>query len=391
MKNCIKIAFFAALTLALIIFAMAFLLAFATFPPFSFFIKANVSAKAAIGYLRFPVCAASAALILASYQYRFKICRMLVPLILFCAAFLFGYDAFGFFDVTVAAYPFTSLILSLAPWLFVEIFKSFSKNKTTKTKRTAYFSSLAILLFLLAYLTILVNLSGTITASIMLLFALPVVPALTSLCILFSDKRTEKVALPIFVLIKLSVPAFFIYRCFDVLGAIGIIRYILVIFTLLAIFLLIYEIIFYIKTEREIKSMSNNVISGLGFHHIGLKVKDFERSYDFYVNGLGMKPYAAWGEGDKHIQMLDIGNGDILELFAGGSEELDRENVWQHFAMTVDDVDKAYETALKAGATPHVEPKVVALDSTPEKISINIAFVKGPDNEQLEFFKIVKE
>lgn len=57
--------------------------------------------------------------------------------------------------------------------------------------------------------------------------------------------------------------------------------------------------------------------------------------------------------------------------------------------MKVDDVQKAYDTAIAAGATPHILPKVVPLDSTPEKISINIAFVKGPDGEQVEFFKEV--
>ena len=35
---------------------------------------------------------------------------------------------------------------------------------------------------------------------------------------------------------------------------------------------------------------------------------------------------------------------------------------------------------------PQVLPKVVPLDSSPEKITINVAFVKGPDGEQIEFF-----
>ena len=48
-----------------------------------------------------------------------------------------------------------------------------------------------------------------------------------------------------------------------------------------------------------------------------------------------------------------------------------------------------YEIALKAGFKPHIAPKVVPLDSSPEKLSINIAFVIGPDNEQVEFFKEV--
>lgn len=133
----------------------------------------------------------------------------------------------------------------------------------------------------------------------------------------------------------------------------------------------------------------NKKIPGLGFHHIALKVKDFEKSLDFYTNGLGMTPVVAWGEGEKRIQMLDLGNGDILELFAGGTDDLDAVGNWQHFAMSVEDVDAAYATALAAGALPHIEPKTVPLDSTPYKMSIRIAFVKGPDDVQLEFFKVV--
>ena len=57
--------------------------------------------------------------------------------------------------------------------------------------------------------------------------------------------------------------------------------------------------------------------------------------------------------------------------------------------MKVDDVTAAFETALSAGAVPTVYPKVVPLDSKPTPMSINVAFVKGPDGEEVEFFKVV--
>lgn len=135
----------------------------------------------------------------------------------------------------------------------------------------------------------------------------------------------------------------------------------------------------------------NKKIPGLGFHHIALKVKDLDKSIEFYTIGLGMTPVVGWREGDKRIQMLDLGNGDILELFAGGSDELQAVGKWQHFAMCVEDVDAAYKTAIKAGAESHIEPKTVPLDSQPYKMSIRIAFVKGLDGEQLEFFKVVEK
>ena len=134
--------------------------------------------------------------------------------------------------------------------------------------------------------------------------------------------------------------------------------------------------------------MANDIIKGLGFHHIGLKAADFEKSQKFY-KALGLKEIVRWGESEKEIVMFDIGNGGRIELFANGGDEFAECGKWVHFAMGVEDVEEAYNIALAVGATPHIAPKIVPLDSTPEKISINIAFVKGPDGEQIEFFKQV--
>ena len=101
---------------------------------------------------------------------------------------------------------------------------------------------------------------------------------------------------------------------------------------------------------------------------------------------LGMTEKVRWGENENLIVMLDIGNGDIIELFANGGEKYAEEGKWQHFAMRTADVNKAYETAIKAGFSPLTQPKTVPLDSSPEKMTITCAFVKGPDGEQVEFF-----
>lgn len=135
--------------------------------------------------------------------------------------------------------------------------------------------------------------------------------------------------------------------------------------------------------------MANEIIKGMGFHHVALKAADYEGAYKFYTEGLGMKLYATWGEGDGRAAMLDLGDGGILELFAGGTAEDQANARFIHFAMKVDDVDAAYETALKAGAKPKSEPKVVPVGSTPVKLTLNCAFVYGPCGEELEFFRIV--
>ncbi len=134
--------------------------------------------------------------------------------------------------------------------------------------------------------------------------------------------------------------------------------------------------------------MANEIIKGMGFHHVALRAVDFEASLKFYTEGLGMKYYSGWGEGNGRIAMLDLGDGGILELFAGGEGEAVN-NRYIHFAMKVDDVDAAYEVAIKAGATPKSAPKVVPLNSAPVKMTLNCGFVYGPSGEELEFFRIV--
>ncbi len=124
----------------------------------------------------------------------------------------------------------------------------------------------------------------------------------------------------------------------------------------------------------------------MGFHHIALKCNDIDKSLAMY-RALGMAEVVRWGEGDKLIVMLDVGDGGRIELFANGSDEFAENGKWQHFALRVDDVDAAYATAIAAGFVPHILPKIVPLESSPDKITINVAFVKGPDGEQLEFFR----
>ncbi len=134
--------------------------------------------------------------------------------------------------------------------------------------------------------------------------------------------------------------------------------------------------------------MSNRILPTLGFHHIALRCCNIEKSLTMYQS-LGMTEVARWGEGEKLIVMLDIGDGGRIELFANGSDAYHENGKWQHFAMSVDNVDEAYALALQAGFEPLTPPKTVPLAATPAPMSIHIAFVKGPDNEQVEFFKEV--
>ena len=134
--------------------------------------------------------------------------------------------------------------------------------------------------------------------------------------------------------------------------------------------------------------MANEIIKGMGFHHSALTVRDLDEAIAFYEK-LGMKFYTSWGEGNSRIAMMDFGDGGILELFAGGNDNETVDAKYIHLALRVDDVDEAYGIALKAGAKPKSEPRVVPLDSKPVKLTLNCGFVFGPSGEEVEFFRVV--
>ena len=129
-----------------------------------------------------------------------------------------------------------------------------------------------------------------------------------------------------------------------------------------------------------------NCKTDLGFHHIGLKYRDLSASLRFYL-ALGFTEVVRWGDEGNEIVMLEMSDGGRVELLPNGGDEYSVNGKWLHFAIKTKDVDGMYEKALAAGAVSKVAPKTVPLNSHPEKMSIRVAFVKGPDGEELEFFQ----
>ncbi len=135
---------------------------------------------------------------------------------------------------------------------------------------------------------------------------------------------------------------------------------------------------------------NNAVLKDAYFHHIALKVTDFDRSLKFYTEGLGLTAVALWGEGDGRAAMLDLGDGGHIEMFAGGKPcEIpeDAAGCFFHLAIGVEDTDAAFARAVSLGCPVQMEPSDCAITSNPP-IPLRIAFVKGPDGEVIEFFHI---
>jgi len=132
---------------------------------------------------------------------------------------------------------------------------------------------------------------------------------------------------------------------------------------------------------------SNSKIGGGGFHHVAIRVYDFDATVRFYTEVLGFTDKVRWGEGDNRAIMLDTGDGNYLEVFAGGAKGEKPEGAFLHLALRSDDVDGATELARAAGMEITVEPKDAVLGGTPVRIS----FFKGPDGEIIELFQSTGE
>jgi len=120
------------------------------------------------------------------------------------------------------------------------------------------------------------------------------------------------------------------------------------------------------------------------FHHVALKVKDFDTTVKFYKEVLGVKERLAWEHNGYPAAMLQMTDGGIIEVFGGRPDGAEANPYFAHFAIAVPDVSATYKKALECGAKPDIEPTKTAIDG---KLDIEIAFVYAPGGEYIEFFK----
>jgi len=130
----------------------------------------------------------------------------------------------------------------------------------------------------------------------------------------------------------------------------------------------------------------NLKIGGGGFHHIAMKSGNFEKSVKFYTEGLGFEKSISWGEGNNSAVMLDTGDGNFLEIFAGGTSGEKPKGTLLHIAFRTDHCDMALKQAIEAGAEVTMEPTDMDIKSNPVT-AVRIAFCLGPDGEEIEFFQ----
>ncbi|MBC8536176.1 VOC family protein [Feifania hominis] len=137
--------------------------------------------------------------------------------------------------------------------------------------------------------------------------------------------------------------------------------------------------------------MANSIFQICRLDHIAIRTLDWEKSLDFYVNGLGMRQQNEWGEAPERAAMLELGTDGRIELFEGGTTgekpPLSQVGEWVHLAINFDDVDLAFERACAHGGTPANPPKDLDVPARPEPMNVRLAFVQGPSGEVIEICK----
>lgn len=129
---------------------------------------------------------------------------------------------------------------------------------------------------------------------------------------------------------------------------------------------------------------TNKKFSSCGFHHVALRASDFDKSLRFYSEGMGFPVAHSWGEGAGRIALLDLGDGNYLELFASTPEQNPPvEGRIFHLALRSTNVDDDIEVVRGLGCTITIEPKSVEVNGK----TIRVGFFLGPDGEVLEFFQ----
>jgi len=129
---------------------------------------------------------------------------------------------------------------------------------------------------------------------------------------------------------------------------------------------------------------TNPLIGGCGFHHIAIRTNKWDVSRNFYMVALGFKERVQWGDAPARACLLDVGDGNYLEIFERPADDnpVKGESNLLHWCLRTRNCDEATEIARAAGAEVTVEPTVPGV-FTERGLKTRISFVKGPDGEIL--------
>ena len=97
------------------------------------------------------------------------------------------------------------------------------------------------------------------------------------------------------------------------------------------------------QTESASSAKVQPLVKITEMDHIVLRVKDVERSLQFYTGTLGLKPERIdeWRAGDVRFPSARLNDDTIIDLFGSDQESIDRDGVknQDHFCMVIEQTD----------------------------------------------------
>lgn len=135
------------------------------------------------------------------------------------------------------------------------------------------------------------------------------------------------------------------------------------------------------KSDESPGKGDGSLLKATRAEHIGMRVRDMDRSVRFYTEVLGL-PLRARHRPNDQVEIAFIGvQGCELELICrAGDFPYATESVVNHFALRVEDVD---------GVAEQLKARGVAIVDGPRDVPFlgaRVAFFAGPDGESLELF-----
>ena len=123
--------------------------------------------------------------------------------------------------------------------------------------------------------------------------------------------------------------------------------------------------------------------------HTMIRVRDLEKSVDFYTNQLGMKVIRSKEYPDGKFTNTFVGYDDdprapMIELTYNWGHEKDYElgDAWGHIALAVDDIHATCAKLEAAGVSIPRKPGPMKHGTTV------IAFIRDPDNHSIELIEM---
>lgn len=123
-----------------------------------------------------------------------------------------------------------------------------------------------------------------------------------------------------------------------------------------------------------------------GIAHVAIKVKDLDRSLDFYINKLGFPEMMRLhhDDGSVFLVYLRITDTQYLEVFPGAEGERApgwNANGMNHLCLESDDVKRLADD-IQAAGIPLLMPLKLALDGNWQ------AWIEDPDGNRIELMQM---